>query len=268
MPHSLRNLLWVIKPMASGAPKNLTSPGAARPARTLPSLVMGVKRSTWRRHDPHKEAADAAYDRVRLDALRRDAHTCQYCGFTSPGDPGAKTGSYAISGYLEVHHKDDNHRNNKVTNLVTVCPFCHQVFHVGNAGHRAAAQVVWCPWINQATVNILSNIAAISISRGGALAATGRAWFTWMSQTQSQAAQVYGDAILDVSNLGMALMDCAQRGSPGWSHRERSLAALRLIPRRDVFESAVQWWSQSAWRPDEQWESVLQEWLILCRPPQ
>lgn len=230
-----------------------------------PALVLSVKRSTWRRHDPDREAADAAYARVRLDVLRRDAYTCKYCGFVSSGDSQANTGSYAASGYLEVHHQDDNHKNNQISNLVTVCPFCHQVFHVGFAGKRAAAQLTWFPWLPQATVNLMSNLAAVAIAREGAWAQAGHSWFQWMGQLQTQSARVYGDAILDVGNLGMALMSCASQGSPGWTNRAQATAALRLIPRRDVYTQAIQWWSQQAWRPEAQWESVFAEAIGLCK---
>ena len=267
-PRRLRKPRSAIKGPSLAAPSKQTAAGrSARPAApSLPPLVLSVKRSTWRKHDPQKESADAAYARVRLDVLRRDAYTCRYCGFTSHGDPQAHPGSYAISGYLEVHHKDDNHRNNRPDNLITVCPFCHQVFHVGNAGHRAAAQITWCPWLPQNAVNLLCNIAAIAIARQGRYAAAGQAWFQWLGQLQAQSAHVYGDAIMDASNLGMALMACAGSRSPGWVHRAEATAALRLIPRRDVYEAAIRWWADKAWRPEEQWESVLDQWTKACAP--
>ena len=235
----------------------MTTKGA--PAR-LPPLVMSVKRSTWRQHDPQREASDAAFARVRLDVLRRDGFTCRYCGFVAEGDPQARPGSLAISGYLEVHHQDDNHRNNRPGNLITVCPFCHQVFHVGNAGHRSAGHVTWFPWLKQNEINLFCNIAAVAIARGGRFAPFGQSWFRWLTHMQAQAAQVYGDALLDVSNLGMALMAVAGAKSPGWTQRAQSLGALRLIPRREVYEPAISWWSQHGWRPEPQWDAVLEEW--------
>ncbi len=242
-------------PVAPGKPAN---PG-------LPPLVPGVKRSTWRMHDQKREAADAQYSRVRLDVLRRDGFACRYCGFTVNGNPEANPASLEASGYLEVHHKDDNHHNNAPANLVTVCPFCHQVFHAGNAGHRGAVIVVWCPWFTQQEVNLLSNVSAVAIARVSRYADAGRAWFRWMSSLQTQAAQVYGDAILDAANLGTALMVCANANSPGWKRRDQALAPLRLVPRRDVYETAVAWWSEHGWRPEAQWEAVLDQWSEACR---
>ena len=248
-------------------PPERRAANAARPspAKAIPALVMSVKRSTWRMHDENKEAANAAYARVRMDVLRRDAFTCRYCGFTPQGDPQAHPSSRTASGYLEVHHLDDNHHNNRPANLLTVCPFCHQVFHTGNAGHRQAARIAWCPWLTQAEVVLLSNIAAVAIARQGRFASAGQAWFRWLEQMQTQAAQVYGDAILDVTNLGMALMACGTSASPGWIKRAQALAPLRLVPRRDAYQAAIAWWSEHAWRAETQWDAVLGEWERACQ---
>ena len=225
-----------------------------------PPLVLGVKRSTWRMHDKAREAADAAYARVRLDTLKRDGWACRYCRFTVQNDPQAHPGSLAASGYLEVHHLDDNHRNNKLSNLLTACPFCHQVHHVGNAGHRSAAMLAWCPWFTQEEVNLLSNVAAVAIARKGRYAAAGQAWFRFLEQMQGRAAEVYGDAITDAQNLGSALMLAAGERSPAWPERSRVLRPLRLVPRPEVYTKAIAWWSEHAWRPEAQWEAVLAEW--------
>ena len=45
--------------------------------------------------------------------------TCENCGKVYP--------SYS----LEVHHKDGNHKNNDLNNLVVWCNPCHRAFHLG-----------------------------------------------------------------------------------------------------------------------------------------
>ena len=49
----------------------------AAPAKVDP-LCIGVKRGTFRVHDPDAEVKNLAYVAARLDALRRDKWTCQW----------------------------------------------------------------------------------------------------------------------------------------------------------------------------------------------
>lgn len=46
---------------------------------------------------------------------------CERCKITYD-----KTRKY---GSLSIHHKDGNHRNNKVKNLMTLCRRCHSYIH-------------------------------------------------------------------------------------------------------------------------------------------
>jgi hypothetical protein len=45
--------------------------------------------------------------------------------------------TYCIEKVVEIHHKDGNHRNNKMWNLMVVCPTHHKEFHIGvRRGYR------------------------------------------------------------------------------------------------------------------------------------
>ena len=82
-------------------------------------LIPSVKSPlTWRAHDPRAAKADSDFRRVRPLILRRDRYTCQGCG----AQPKNR---------LEVHHLDNNHHNNRMGNLISVCKYCHAVFHSG-----------------------------------------------------------------------------------------------------------------------------------------
>lgn len=37
---------------------------------------------------------------------------------------------------LHVHHIDENHKNNRENNLLTVCPNCHSLIHTGKRGKK------------------------------------------------------------------------------------------------------------------------------------
>lgn len=60
------------------------------------------------------------YEGNGIKALRRDSFTCVICGYNR------------MKRVLEIHHLDKNHSNNKIENLLTLCPTCHKEKHYGS----------------------------------------------------------------------------------------------------------------------------------------
>lgn len=119
-------------------------------------LELGVKRRLSRRNDPNLDAATRDFEEKRLEIVGRDNFTCQGCGFSSIGVK--KGGGLVSSGYLEVHHIDDDHHNNKESNLITLCPFCHQIFTLGRRGALFTAYPIWMPQLSQRAINRLTHL--------------------------------------------------------------------------------------------------------------
>lgn len=112
--------------------------------QVLPELIMSAKRSVWRMHD-HADDADKAFKSIRAAVLESAEDSCKFCGHKS-------------TKFQEVHHIDDDHKNNALTNLVCSCPLCHQVFHIGLAGLKEGAEIIYAPEFTQAELNQLSLI--------------------------------------------------------------------------------------------------------------
>lgn len=108
----------------------------------LPKLVLSAKRSVWRMHD-HADEADRAFRQVRRAVLEAADNTCEYCDQRSEK-------------YQEVHHADDDHKNNSPINLIATCPLCHQVFHIGLAGMKEGGDLIYLPEMSQAELNQLA----------------------------------------------------------------------------------------------------------------
>jgi len=87
---------------------------------TFPNLTIGVKRRLYRRDDVQSTKFDAVFQAVRGAVLKKNQYRCVFCG--------ARSASAS-----EVHHLDDNHRNNQLENLATVCKLCHPYHHIGQA---------------------------------------------------------------------------------------------------------------------------------------
>lgn len=110
----------------------------AKPA-PLPELILSAKRSVWRMHD-HADAGDKAFQQMRKAVLEAGNNTCRFCT------------AHSAHG-MEVHHADDNHKNNDGSNLILSCPLCHQIFHIGLAGLKEGGEIIYCPELTQAEIN-------------------------------------------------------------------------------------------------------------------
>lgn len=222
-------------------------------------LLPGIKRGNWRIHDPEIVDTDVEYLRVRRQVLERDGYTCRYCAFRSIPDRNANQGSYLASGYLEIHHKDDNHRNNTPDNLISACPFCHQVHHAGNAGYRDTAFIIWAPWIDQARLNLLANLLAVTLSRGGEYSDAARSLYGELSALRDVFCARFGDGMDLAANFGAILMQLHKHSAPGkdlYARRGRLFHGARVFPNVYEFEKAAQWWS-GVWMDESHWDEML-----------
>lgn len=123
-------------------------------------LIPSVKLSMWRKDDPDHDKSDDAFAIIKPKVYTRDRMICQGCGMkTLPSD-------VLPSGHFDVHHIDDDHDNNNMDNLALICPYCHDVFHIGNAGARGAGSAIWLPQISQADLNLSMHILTILMIRG------------------------------------------------------------------------------------------------------
>lgn len=208
-------------------------------------LQLSVKRQTWRRHDPDRDEADEAYLRARMDRVRKDQFTCQGCGFVSSGESKERNDTLRRSGFLEVHHVDDDHTNNHLSNLRTVCPFCHQVFHCGNAGHRGAGHIVYLPFISQARLNLLVNACAITAARDETFADDAKDLLRWLTDYGRVEIQgLFGAEATDASVFGSALMELAGSDPEAYKNRGKTLSGVRLMPDMAYYDRYIQYWAE------------------------
>jgi intracellular multiplication protein IcmJ len=130
-------------------------------AELLP-LVLSVKAKNWRMYDDGREEADQEFQLVRKKVLQRDDYTCRFCGFK------------ALS-WMEVHHLNDDHTDNRLDNLITACQFCHMCQHIGLAGTNEEAVLIWCPEIPQATLHHIIRSCLVAERSAETIGTQGRA---------------------------------------------------------------------------------------------
>lgn len=108
-------------------------------------LVLSAKREHWRMDDSESADADAEFGKVRAKARERDKNTCRFCGFKQN----------KVDGYIQIHHLNDDHHDNGMTNLVAACMHCHANQHIGLWGAAGEAVIIFLPEIPQFQLNHL-----------------------------------------------------------------------------------------------------------------
>lgn len=244
---------------------------------SCPPLVLSVKTSTWRRHDPDAEDKDVAFQLIRDKVLQRDKMTCKGCGAVTTRvviekkpesqEGGVAPGTRRGSGYFEVHHLDDDHGNNTPENLVLLCPYCHGVFHCGNAGHRGMGMIIEAPWISQSDLNILihamfsviarsedkvymgeikpANKSSSVLSEGEAkqvreIAEEVRRRYASLQNLGAGIEARFGVGMSDAAKFGRVLLELHRRNPARYEEREKFLGGARLLPLYDYFNQPIQ----------------------------
>lgn len=115
-------------------------------------LVLSAKREDWRMNDSASEDADAEFSLVKKKVRERDSNTCKFCGFKQ------NKADY----YIQVHHRNDDHHDNRMENLVTACMHCHAVQHIGLWGSAGEAVIIYLPEWPQAFLNDMCRVVLVA----------------------------------------------------------------------------------------------------------
>lgn len=204
-------------------------------------LALSVKTAEWRAGDDTAAEADHAFRAARAVVLARDHTTCQGCGLPSRGAEGK-------SGYLEVHHRDDDHHNNAPDNLLTVCPFCHAVKHFALAHIQGRGFFVPARGVGQRALHrLLSVLWFEPLARAADLAPCGQDLMNWIVRGQALMADPAYRDLADGAALGNRLREMAQSGNEKARARlQERLKTVLLVPNLDhpAYQKATRYWSE------------------------
>ena len=71
--------------------------------------------------NPKQISAHKLRQKLIRDGIKDDK--CEICGVSE---------WHGVKLSLELHHKDKNHHNNRLSNLIILCPNCHAAIHGGS----------------------------------------------------------------------------------------------------------------------------------------
>lgn len=219
-------------------------------SRALRPIVLSAKRNSWRMLDSHADESDRRYHEVRPQVLERDDKTCGYCGFRAEK-------------YQEVHHLDDNHGNNKLSNLVTACCLCHQCFHLGLAGVRRSGIIIWAPELEQVEINNIVRAIFVAVTNGGEHVESARNLYDSLESRYAIVEKELGTGASNPSSVGQAFLEMTPEQ---YETRGDRLGGLRLLAKLQCFGTQVAFWKgdTSAYGSlaDSDWSRLLPQSLL------
>jgi len=182
-----------------------------------PPLILGITKS---------QAAPPKIDNtLKQKILERDGHCCQYCGFTSKK-------------YQEILHKNGNLSDFKEDNLLTVCIFCYQCFHMDKVSDMKSGALIWLPEVEQTELHHIARAIYVArISQGPVAEAARKALELILARKDEAKARITTD---DPYILSTILRDYLSKKS--YAMRGDKLDGLRLLPldRRIIKEAELE----------------------------
>ena len=170
-------------------------------------------------------ADDKLPKEIKQKIFERDDYTCQCCGFKSKK-------------YQEVLHKNHILSDRSEANLLTVCIFCHQCFHIDNVHIMKSGALIWLPEIDQARLHHIARAIYVArISQGPVAEAARKSLDILMKRREEVKKRIHTD---DPYILSTVLKD--YMGPKHYAARAKKLEGIRLFPldRRIIKEADLE----------------------------
>ena len=207
------------------------------------SLLLSVTRASWAVPADHGTQfnRNPRFQELRAKVLVRDKNVCQGCGWKSDQ-------------HQEIHHRDDDHENFAESNLETLCPLCHQAFHLPTVGLLESGELIWLPEMSQASLNLLCiGLFVAQRQTNGKHEGTAKSVFSALLSRKSVVDKHVGQG--GVSTLAQVLLKYSPEE---YAQRANYLSDLRLLPQASRFEQQIAHWAtQFGDLPEADWAEVL-----------
>lgn len=225
-------------------------------------LILGASRKAWKMSSTHGTEFDKYYEKKHKDVWNRvwsrDENRCYYCGFTAKK-------------YQEIHHLNHDHDDNSIDNLVTVCPLCHQNFHLDTVSNTNGGRIIWLPEITQQELNYLCRAIFIAmeedeqqqLSQSDSNDIIG---FTKVARTlpisleeRALIAENHlSKGLSDPGNLANALI---MMTSEQYEKAEENLRPLKLLHFKSRFSIQTKYWKNQTFKnvPVETWSNLIKQ---------
>lgn len=220
-------------------------------------LLLAASRKSWKMSSTHGTEYDRnykkRYESVWNGVWSRDKYKCYYCGFTSKK-------------HQEIHHLNHDHNDNSVDNLVTVCPLCHQNFHLDNVSTTNGGLIIWLPEMSQQELNYLCRAIFIAIEEADqaeseqrevvGFAKIARMLENSLSERKLIVEQHIQPGASEPSNFANALINMSDEQ---YEKREEFIRPFKLLHLKSRFSIQTKYWKNQTYKnvPVESWLNLI-----------
>lgn len=178
-----------------------------------------------------KRKADPAFFAIQDKVWRRDAYTCQFCGFQAQQ-------------HQEVINLDDNYRNNKFSNIVTACCFCTQCFFIENVGQRGfgGGKLIYLPELSQAELNSFCHVIFCALANGAGYSDVAQSIYRDLKFRAQPIEEKFGEGVSKPHVFGQMIAECSKEQDV----LKEILKQFRLLPTYAKFKKQLETWAESA----------------------
>ena len=234
-------------------------------------LLLSVDLKSWQETSTsHGTLIDHSVSPEIIDIYRkvmiRDDHTCHYCGFRSVLHP--ETSDFKSR--QEIHHKNHDHTDFSESNLVTVCPLCHQAHHLNSAYINNGAELIWLPEITQQELNHLCRALFVANQireeSGGKYKnyisdlAFSYIWQTLLYNRKTILETKFGEGCSDLGKFAQVLLDIQQEQPKKYQNRSSWVKHFKLLPNPRRFHEQIQFWKEHNFKNLE-----IHNWVKLAK---
>lgn len=209
-------------------------------------LLLSASRSSWAvsaQHGTEWEKHKVLTPALRQKIFDRDNHTCQACGWRADR-------------FQEIHHRDGDHSNHAEDNLETLCPLCHQTFHLPIAAATHGGVIVWLPDISQEKLNLLCiGLFVAQRNPEGKMAGTAKSLYSALDSKKA-----FVNEYLGKSDPGMLAQVLLNLKPEDYARRADFVGPLRLLPAASRFETQIDYWVATVFKklPESQWAGLIE----------
>jgi intracellular multiplication protein IcmJ len=152
-------------------------------------------------------------DGLKEEILKRDDHTCRYCGFK------------ALK-YQEINFIGQKDQGMKAEDYATACTFCYQCFHLEKIDRMQSGAVIWLPEIGQALLHhVCRAIYVARISRGPMADAARDAMEALLSRKEQATSRLGTDSPKILATVLQDFLEVSE-----YKLRMNKLKGFRILP--------------------------------------
>ena len=179
-----------------------------------------------------KREIAAGFQEFKKKVFARDHNKCLFCGFRA-------------SKHMWVVNKDKNYNNNKLSNLMTVCPLCRQCLFVEHTNSMGGGGIlIHLPEMTQADLNGLCHTLFCAIANATIHERTAQDVYNTLKLRSNPVESAYGEGRSDPKIFGEMVINTPIDKIESVSNE--ILRDLRLLPNLNKFKQQIQDWSSDA----------------------